>query len=135
INNWAYKHPTPWDFFRTIENAAGEDLAWFWRSWVFANHKLDLSVKGVKYTTPSKPDQGATITIQNLEQMALPVPLLIKEANGTSTRLDLPVEIWMRGGEHSFNFYPKSKITEVVIDPDKKLPDVNRKNNNFKGQL
>ncbi|RYF77393.1 MAG: M1 family peptidase, partial [Chitinophagaceae bacterium] len=31
IANWAYKHPTPWDFFRTMENAAGEDLGWFWR--------------------------------------------------------------------------------------------------------
>ena len=32
ISRWAFKHPTPWDFFHTIENVAGEDLGWFWRS-------------------------------------------------------------------------------------------------------
>ena len=41
IERWAFKHPTPWDFFRTIENVSGEDLSWFWRAWVFNNWKLD----------------------------------------------------------------------------------------------
>ena len=34
IRRWAFKHPTPWDFFHTIENVGGEDLGWFWRGWV-----------------------------------------------------------------------------------------------------
>jgi aminopeptidase N len=135
IFNWAFKHPTPWDFFRAMENAAGEDLAWFWRSWVFSNNKLDQAVKGIRYITATKPQDGAAITIHNLEAMAMPVPVWIKYANGTSQRIDLPVEVWMKGGEYILYLYPKSKITEVVIDPDKKLPDVNRKNNSWKSQL
>lgn len=132
IQDWAFKHPTPWDFFRSIENAAGEDLAWFWRSWVFTNNKLDLSVKEVRYVSPSKPESGVAITIENLEAMAMPVPLIIKEANGASSKITLPVEVWMRGGEYILYLNPKSKITEVTIDPDKLLPDVNRKNNTWK---
>ena len=44
ISRWAFKHPTPWDFFHTMENVAGEDLGWFWRSWVFNTWKLDQTV-------------------------------------------------------------------------------------------
>ncbi|HRN56698.1 MAG TPA: M1 family aminopeptidase, partial [Agriterribacter sp.] len=38
ISNWAYKHPTPWDFFRSMENSAGEDLAWFWKGMILSNY-------------------------------------------------------------------------------------------------
>jgi hypothetical protein len=44
---WAYRHPTPVDFFRTIEDAAGEDLSWFWRAWFFTTAQLDQAVDSV----------------------------------------------------------------------------------------
>lgn len=131
IQAWAFKHPTPWDFFRTMENAAGEDLAWFWRGWVFNNYKFDVALRSVTPTS-TKPEQGVAITLQNLEQMAMPVPIQIKEANGKTQNLTVPVEAWMRGSDATFFVYPTSKITEVVVDPDKKLPDMNRKNNSWK---
>lgn len=131
INNWAYKHPTPYDFFRTMENAAGEDLAWFWRGWVFNNYKFDVALRSVTATS-TKPEQGVAVTLENMEQMAMPVPIQVKEANGKTQNLTVPVEAWMRGGEATFFVYPTSKITEVIIDPDKKLPDINRKNNTWK---
>jgi aminopeptidase N len=131
IRAWAYKHPTPWDFFRTMENAAGEDLAWFWRGWVFNNYKFDVALQSVT-PTGTKPEQGVAVTLQNLEQMAMPVPILIKEANGKTQNLVVPVESWMRGSEATFYVFPTSKITEIIIDPDKKLPDLNRKNNSWK---
>ncbi len=128
INRWAFKHPTPYDFFHTIENVAGEDLSWFWRGWVYNNWKLDQAVQGVQYNN-NKPENGAAITIQNLEQMVMPVDVLVKEANGKQQRLQLPVEVWQRGPEWTFTVNTTSKITEITLDPDKKLPDVNRKNN------
>lgn len=131
IRRWAYKHPTPWDFFRTIENVAGEDLGWFWRGWVLNNWKLDQSVKAVKYVK-EKPANGAEITIENLEKMAMPVTVLVKEANGKEHKLNLPVEIWQRGATWSFGVPTTSEIKEVILDPDKKLPDWNRDNNTFK---
>lgn len=134
IAAWAFKHPTPWDFFRTMENAAGEDLAWFWRSWIFNNYKLDVAVRSVT-EVGTNPGMGVAVTLQNLEQMAMPVPVLIKEAGGKTQSLTVPVEAWMRGSETTFYVYPDSKITEVVIDPDKKLPDLNRKNNRWKPAL
>lgn len=131
INRWAFKHPTPWDFFRTMENVSGEDLGWFWRGWVLNNWKLDQKVGGVVYNE-DKPQNGSAITIENLEKMVMPVSVFIKESNGKQHRLDLPVEVWQRGGLYTFNIPSTSKIDEVILDPDKKLPDVNRNNNTLK---
>jgi hypothetical protein len=46
---WAFKHPTPADLFRTIEDASGEDLDWFWRGWFYSTDVCDLSIDSVKY--------------------------------------------------------------------------------------
>lgn len=131
INRWAFKHPTPWDFFHTIENVAGEDLGWFWRAWVLNTWKLDQSVKAVKYVK-NIPENGADITLENLEKMPMPVTVLVKETNGKEHTINLPVEVWQRGAQWTFGVPTTSEIKEVVLDPDKKLPDWNRDNNKWK---
>ena len=131
IRRWAFKHPTPWDFFHTMENVGGEDLAWFWRGWIFNSWKLDQAVKEVKYVK-NNPGNGAEITIENKEKMPMPVDLLIKESNGKEHRLLLPVEVWQRGATWTIHLQVTSEIKEIIIDPDKKLPDWNRENNRWK---
>jgi len=131
IERWAYKHPTPWDFFRTMENVAGEDLSWFWRAWVFTTWRFDVALKEVSYVNDD-PKNGADIIIENVEQMALPVEVLVKESNGKQHLIPLPVEVWQRGPDWIFTVPTTSKVTEVVLDPNKKLPDFNRNNNSRK---
>ncbi len=46
---WMFKHPTPADFFRTMEDASGVDLDWFWRGWFFTNDHVDISIDNVKW--------------------------------------------------------------------------------------
>ena len=46
---WMFKHPTPSDFFRIMENASGVDLDWFWRGWFFTNDHVDLSNEVVEW--------------------------------------------------------------------------------------
>jgi hypothetical protein len=46
---WAFKHPTPADFFRTMEDASGEDLDWFWRGWFYSTDVCDISLDSVKF--------------------------------------------------------------------------------------
>ena len=130
IRRWAFKHPTPWDFFHTIENVGGEDLAWFWRGWVFNNWQLDQAVTNVTYVE-DKPENGGIITIENLGQMVMPVDVLVKESNGKEQHLHLPVEVWQRGSAWAFSVPTTSKITDVVLDPDNKLLDTNRQNNSL----
>jgi hypothetical protein len=131
VNRWAFKHPTPWDFFHTIENVSGEDLSWFWRGWVLNTWRLDQKVKTVGYRD-EKPEKGALITVENLEKMVMPVTVLVKETNGKEHRINLPVEVWQRGAEWTFGVPSTSEIKEVILDPDKKLPEWDRENNSWK---
>jgi hypothetical protein len=131
INRWAYKHPTPDDFFRTMENVAGEDLRWFWRGWFVNSWKLDQAVTEVKYVK-NDPTQGAIITIENLEKMPMPVVIELKTKSGKVTRKTLPVEIWKRNISWTFKVDTTEELTKVVIDPDFALPDVDSSNNKWK---
>jgi len=132
IKRWAFKHPTPWDFFHSMENAAGEDLGWFWRGWVLNNWKLDQGVKDVKYVE-NDPAKGALITLETLEEMAMPVALAIQQENGSTDTLTLPVEIWQKGGVKTFAYASTSKIKSIVIDPLHDFPDINTANNSWTG--
>lgn len=123
-HQWAFKHPTPWDFFHCIENYSGETLDWFWRGWFLNNWKIDVAVTGV---------QDSTITIANLEKLPMPVVVEVKEKNGKTGRVKLPVEVWQHGGTWKFNYNATSAIQQVTIDPDKTLPDVNMSNNTWTG--
>ena len=131
IKRWAYRHPQPDDFFRTMNDAAGENLNWFWKQWFFETWNLDQSVKRVKYKNDN-PQNGALITIENLGEMALPVSIKITEANGQLHEFNLPVEIWQQNSEFTFSCNAVSAITSVVIDPNIQLPDINRSNNTWK---
>ena len=129
IERWAFKHPTPDDFFRTIENVAGESLQWFWRGWFVNNWRLDVAVSEVNYIDSNDVSKGALITLDNLEQMVMPVVLEIKLSSGKKERIKLPVEIWERNISWTFKYNCKEAIESVTYDPDKLLPDFNVSNN------
>jgi hypothetical protein len=131
IQRWAYKHPTPWDFFRTMENASGEDLAWFWKEWFLENYRLDQSIVSVDYENNNEAD-GAVVTIANLDQMAMPVILYYETQSGASGTIKLPVEVWNNTNEWKVKLPTTEKLSKVVIDPDKIFPDMNFSNNTWK---
>ncbi|WP_341836541.1 M1 family metallopeptidase [Chitinophaga pollutisoli] len=128
IDNWAFKHPTQWDFFRAMENSAGESLDWFWRSWIINNWKLDMAAGNVS----QRNDSTTAIQVLCLEKAPMPVVVEIKEADGNTSRVNLPVEVWQSGGAWTFHHHSKSKVVAVTVDPDKVLPDVNSANNTWK---
>ncbi len=132
-HQWAFKHPTPWDFFHCMENHAGESLDWFWRGWFLNNWKIDVAVKGVEYIN-NKQTEGSVITIANIEKLPMPVVVEIKEKSGKTGRVSLPVEVWQHGGTWQFNYKSSGDIQEVTIDPDQTLPDINLSNNKWTGR-
>ncbi|WP_461788720.1 M1 family metallopeptidase [Pedobacter sp.] len=58
---WAFKHPTPADFFRTMEDASGEDLDWFWRGWFYSTDACDISLDEVRYAKADFPKPAKTM--------------------------------------------------------------------------
>ena len=131
IKRWAYKHPQPDDFFRTMNDAAGEDLNWFWKEWFFTSWNLDQAVTDVKYVK-NDPAAGALITLENLGGMALPVAIKVTEQNGTVQQIKLPVEVWQRGAKWVFKCNSTTKITSVILDTERQLPDTDRGNNIYR---
>jgi hypothetical protein len=123
---WAFKHPTPYDFFHCINNAAGEKLDWFWKSWFFTTDSLDQSIADVKISNDS-----AYITVENKGGLIMPVIARIYQTNGDSATVKLPVEIWQRGGTWTFTYKSQSPVQKVILDPDELLPDMGRTNNKW----
>ncbi len=131
LNKWAFKHPTPMDFFRAMEDGAGEDLGWFWKAWFYELWRLDQSVKDVDYVEQD-PAKGAVITIENLDKMAMPAVVEVELTSGEKERFTFPVEIWQRGSSWTFRTSTKLPIKSVVVDPDHSFPDMDSKNNTWK---
>ncbi len=127
---WAFKHPSPYDFFNCMNNAAGEDLNWFWKEWFFTKWTLDQAITNVTYVD-NDPAKGALITVENKGKMILPLIVKVIEKNGITGTVQLPVEIWQRGSTWTFKYASKNKIEKVILDPEMVFPDVNRKNNEW----
>jgi hypothetical protein len=128
MHQWAYKHPTPYDFFHCIENHSGETLDWFWRGWFLNQWRIDLGVEGVAYVN-GNPASGSVISIKCFEKLPMPVTIAVKEENGKTGTVKLPVEIWQRGDTWRFIYNSTSRLQQVTVDPDSTLPDMDLKDN------
>ena len=82
---WAFKHPTPADLFRTLEDASGEDLDWFWRGWFYSTDPCDISVDSVK---AYKIDPNAKVTAMDFGRRRNPAPEELKMDSAMVPRFD-----------------------------------------------
>ena len=130
IAAWAFKHPTPSDFFRAMESEAGEDLSWWWRGWYFNNWQLDLAVAKAAYVD-GEPAKGVLVTVEARDKLVIPATLRIDFADGSHRDLRLPAETWIRQRATTIPVDTNKPIAAVTIDPDHRLPDHDRSNNRF----
>ncbi len=130
IDEWAFKHPKPADFFRTIEEVSGEDLSWFWRGWFYTSDVLDQAIDSVTATA----EGGLQVHISNREGLVMPVDIEITSSGGHTYQRTLPVEIWIRGDFVSVTLDDETIPVRVTIDPDGRLPDIDRGNNTWTGR-
>ena len=116
---WAFKHPQPSDFFRTIEAVSGRDLAWFWRGFFYTTAALDQTVESVK----QEPDGSGQVTLANLGDAVMPVELELGFDDGTTERVKLPVEVWYGGNRYLYPIKPGKTIFSARVNPDGTFPD------------
>ncbi|HET6796436.1 MAG TPA: M1 family metallopeptidase [Gemmatimonadales bacterium] len=120
IKAWAFKHPTPADFFRLMRDVSGMDLDWFWRDWIYTTARLDQAVDSV----------GAEkVFLSNRGSMTLPLEMEINYTDGSKERVRLPVEMWNLGSRFGYRLKEGKAVRKVVVDPRRVLPDVDRSNN------
>ncbi|MDF3981732.1 M1 family metallopeptidase [Luteibacter sp. PPL201] len=122
IATWAYKHPSPSDFFRLMESEAGEDLGWFWRGWYANNWQVDLAVTGI---------DGATVTVANLDRLPMPATLRVTFDDKTTRDIRIPVETWQQHTRFDVYVPGGKRVVAATIDPDHRVPDHDRTNNTW----
>ena len=124
IRRWAYKHPQPADFFRTMEDVSGEDLDWFWRGWFDTRLAYDARLVAV-----TQDEDGAEVTVGQAGGLVFPTVVEVTFADGTTARVDVPVEGWGRNDQITVTAPASGKTVQSArLDPDGLLPDVDRDN-------
>jgi hypothetical protein len=126
---WAFKHPTPADFFRAMDSGAGEDLSWFWRGWFYNNWQLDLAVAGISPFPNDAAFKGSTVTVESRDKLVMPVTLRVTFSDGSKRDVRLPAESWIRSASSNVPVVSDSPVVRAELDPDHKLPDKDRSNN------
>jgi Peptidase family M1 domain len=130
IKAWAFKHPTPGDFFRSIENSTGEDLSWFWRSFFYTTDVLDIGIDSVS-THTSEGQIFATIALRRNTSIPFPVRIRVAYADGTTQDFSLPVNIWAAGNRFDAVLPVRGRVTGVRLWPDPSVPDWNPLNDTW----
>ena len=150
---WMFKHPSPADFFRTMEDASGIDLDWFWRGWFYTTDVTDIGIKGVKkYTTK---EAGNTvefeedtsnglvfsknadkyhyeITYEKPGGLVMPIIVEFTYKDGTKEKKTYPAQIWRYNDKEVRKVFSSNKqIESIQIDPDLETADVDTSNNSF----
>ena len=155
---WMFKHPTPADFFRTMEDASGIDLDWFWRGWFYTTEVTDIGIEGVRkfYATENKSketvdfiedkSEGLNITkptsakskyfyeITFNKPGGLVMPIIVEYTydDGSKEKKTYPAQIWRYNDKKVIKAVHSDKqITKIVIDPDLETADVDLSNNSF----
>jgi len=124
FDRWAYKHPQPADFFRTVEDVTGEDLDWFWRSWFYETDMLDQAVDSVSASDTT------TVTLAQKKDLMLPMTVSITYEDGSTEQRRIPTEAFFTKDTHTLTFTERS-LKKVALDPNRLLPDMNRDNNTW----
>ncbi|MFO7800197.1 M1 family metallopeptidase [Rhodohalobacter sp.] len=125
IERWKYKHPYPWDIFKTIEDVTGRDLSWFWRAWYYETWTLDQAVTDV-----FSENNSYKIVIEDIGNVPMPVLLEITLANGEKIDQRIDVDHWLQGHRtKELTIDSNSQVVRIEIDPENHFPDVNPSNN------
>ena len=155
---WMFKHPTPADFFRTMEDASAMDLDWFWRGWFYSTDVTDIGIKGVKKFIKQDADkevnfiedtsEGLTFSSENVKKadsnffyeitfnkpggLVMPIIAEYTYKDGTKERKVYPAQIWRYNDKEITKLIKSDKeIMSITIDPDLETADVDTSNNSF----
>jgi len=140
-STYAFAHPGPQDFARTVERTAGMELDWYFKYFVETTEKVDIEIREVKWAS----DTVSVMLTRNAE-IPVPVDLELTHADGSVTRVHIPIDLqyghralrqdeqlapdWVWPHRSYVVQVPSQVLPQrVVVDPDRWWADVNRENN------
>lgn len=140
-HEWAFKHPSPWDYVFFMSNELKVDLGWFWYYWLFTTESVDGSLQEVS-PTPN----GMKVVVRQDGQMPSPIVLRVEFAEGgplspsmgnakmvddKTVDITWPVDVWFNGSktfEAELTFGSRA-IAKITLDPDGRFPDADPSDN------
>ena len=130
VSRWAFKHPTPADFFRTMEDASGRRLDWFWREWFVENERFDQAVESVD-TRQAGDTLQVRVVYGNRLRGVLPIRARFTFSDGSIQDFTYPAEVWSTNTSRYTRDYAfvGRKLAKVELDPEHRLVDIERDNN------
>jgi len=128
LEEWAYKHPTPWDLFNTFERFAGQDLDWFWQSFFYETWTLDHGIESVEVR-----GGAPVVVVVDYGWAVLPMRLTIETTLGGTLFHEVPVTEWLLGRTRVAVPLPASvgQVTSVRIDPGVSFLDADPSDNQW----
>ncbi|MEO0559608.1 MAG: M1 family metallopeptidase [Bacteroidota bacterium] len=121
---WAYKHPTPYDFFNTFEDVLGQDLDWLWTPTLFDTWTVDYGIRDVQEV-----GSGVKVFVEDLGLAPMPVVVEVTYADGRTARRTVDVDTWLAGATEARVSFRAGTVASARLDPDGFLPDVDPSNN------
>ncbi|WP_339881534.1 M1 family metallopeptidase [Polaribacter vadi] len=153
---WMFKRPSPADFFRTMEDASGIDLDWFWRGWFYTTDVTDIGIKSVKKYSTKEVDDSVEfvedaseglgfasnqnkyhyeITYEKPGGLVMPIIVEFTYKDGSKEKKTYPAQIWRYTDDEVTKVFSSTKqIASIMIDPDLETADVDTSNNSFPRQ-
>jgi hypothetical protein len=134
IQRWAYKHPTPQDFFRTMDDVSGQHLDWFWREWFYETPSFDQAIDSVAQTM-SGGSTHVTVVYGNHARGVLPLLVRFTFTDSTTQDVTYPADVWRANAtQYTMSYTFPKPVIQIVVDPGHHLVDVDRSNNVWPAQ-
>ncbi|WP_443936933.1 M1 family metallopeptidase [Pedobacter sp. MW01-1-1] len=111
---WAFKHPEPADLFRTMEDASGEDLDWFWRGWFYGTDPCDIALDSVKFAKATFPNAPKG----NIRMVKIDKPLVnaFEDISKIRNKEDKKINFYVDKTPAAQDFYYKYDRGLITID-------------------
>jgi hypothetical protein len=130
IRRWAFKHPSPADFFRTMNDVSGQRLDWFWREFWLENYHFDQAIDTVVFQQRADTER-VIVVYGNRARGVLPILARFTFSDGSTEDYRYPALVWSMNTLHYLRRYQFAgkRLTRVELDPDQRLIDIDRANN------
>lgn len=125
VRRWAFKHPNPLDLFWTFEDVSGQDLDWFFHPWMYTTRVLDQAITEVR-------EAAGEVTVIVSDRGEIPMPVIVEVVTraGARSRKMVGPGGWSEG-TMAIRFDVDGPVSEVVLDPEHRFPDVSRADNRW----
>ncbi|TFW18235.1 aminopeptidase, partial [Massilia arenosa] len=123
---WKFKRPTPADFFRTMEDASGTDLDWFWRGWFYTTDAVDISIDGITEYGVSSKDPEKEKAWKKAQHDAEPISITEQRDQGSKRYVDRKPELKDFYNEHD-DYTVTNKDRNTYAEQTEKLEDWEKK--------